>query len=348
MRWIPSITAFDEDRRSMIARARSLSSNHTVGIIILSPLLPREIFPLFFLFSSPSLLSNATLSMLFSRGTRIDLVDRFFHRYLVLASLTDEGGREYCSLFPSSTRKKNPTRARLAQDNPTCCQESSHSIRAKISESSNRSFEPHPTVTVRRTLRYRYRQTLYLIRTHDSGKGTRRRGEAVIRSVLQRNTTITRWPVSLSLSLFSRERRTEPRRFQEAKKSRALNFPSSLAKKKFERAVRGLSRGPKGARWTYSAKRVIKPETTREKVGFRIRAGWWSSSLCLRAQAELRPSYSVSFPPHLLLSSTVIPRPSSDPASRSLGEFLSLSVARLARWRQPRAMASNLSRNFRI
>lgn len=266
----------------------------------------------------------------------------------ILASLTDEGGREYCSLFPSSTRKKNPTRARLAQDNPTCCQESSHSIRAKISESSNRSFEPHPTITVRRTLRYRYRQTLYLIRTHDSGKGTRRRGEAVIRSVLQRNTTITRWPVSLSLSLFSRERRTEPRRFQEAKKSRALNFPSSLAKKKFERAVRGLSRGPKGARWTYSAKRVIKPETTREKVGFRIRAGWWSSSLCLRAQAELRPSYSVSFPPHLLLSSTVIPRPSSDPASRSLGEFLSLSVARLARWRQPRAMASNLSRNFRI
>lgn len=91
-----------------------------------------------------------------------------------------------------------------------------------------------------------------------------------------------------------------------------------------------------------------KPETTREKVGFRIRAGWWSSSLCLRAQAELRPSYSVSFPPHLLLSSSVIPRPSSDPASRSLGEFLSLSVARLARWRQPRAMASNLSRNFRI
>ena len=74
-----------------------------------------------------------------------------------------------------------------------------------------------------------------------------------------------------------------------------------------------------------------KPEASREKVGFRIRAGWWSSSLCLRAQAELRPSCSVSFPPHLLLSSSVIPRPSSDPASRSLGEFLSLSVARLAR-----------------
>lgn len=35
------------------------------------------------------------------------------------------------------------------------------------------------------------------------------------------------------------------------------------------------------------------------------------------------------------LSSLVIPRPSLDPASRSLGEFLSLSVARLARWRQP-------------
>lgn len=34
----------------------------------------------------------------------------------------------------------------------------------------------------------------------------------------------------------------------------------------------------------------------RSKVGFWIRAGWWSSSLCLRAQAELRPSPARSFP----------------------------------------------------
>lgn len=256
MRWIPSITAFDEDRRSMIARARSLSSNHTIGIIILSPLLPRKIFPLFFLFSSPSLLSNATLSMLFSRGTRIDLVDRFFHRYLVLASLTDEGGREYCSLFPSSTRKKNPTRARLAQDNPTCCQESSHSIRAKISESSNRSFEPHPTITVRRTLRYRYRQTLYLIRTHDSGKGTRRRGEAVIRSVLQRNTTITKWPVSLSLSLCS-PRNDEPSQgvFKKRRRAEPWTFLPLWRKRNSNERFEGCHVGPRA-----QGERILRSE----------------------------------------------------------------------------------------
>lgn len=94
----------------------------------------------------------------------------------------------------------------------------------------------------------------------------------------------------------------------------------------------GLPRRSWGASWTYSTKRVTKRQ---RKIGFRIRAGWWSSSLCLRAQAELRRSYSVSFPPPLLCLSLVIPRPSLDPASRSLGEFLSLSVARLARWRQP-------------
>lgn len=152
--------------------------------------------------------------MLFSRGTRVDLGDRFFHRY-DRSSLTRRGkGVATCSL---PRRGKNPTKARLAQDNPTCCQED-HSIRAKISESvsSNRSLEPHPTiVTVRRTLRYGHRQTLYLIRTHDSGKGEEERESGVIRSVLQRNTTITG---GLLFPLFSRERRTEPSRFK-AKRS---------------------------------------------------------------------------------------------------------------------------------
>lgn len=152
--------------------------------------------------------------------------------------------------------------------------------------------------------------------------------------MLQRNTTKNGWPVLFSSQSVS-------------KRSEAQSLELSFLSGEKEIRTRVVT-WAQGRKVNVFCEASCKPEASREKVGFRIRAGWWSSSLCLRAQAELRPSCSVSFPPHLLLSSSVIPRPSSDPASRSLGEFLSLSVARLARWRQPRAMASNLSRNFPI
>lgn len=140
----------------------------------------------------------------------------------------------------------------------------------------------------------------------------------------------------------------EPKRFKAKRSAEPWTFLPLWRKRNSNERCSRVVTWAQGRKVNVFCEASCKPEASREKVGFRIRAGWWSSSLCLRAQAELRPSCSVSFPPHLLLSSSVIPRPSSDPASRSLGEFLSLSVARLARWRQPRAMASNLSRNFPI
>lgn len=84
-------------------------------------------------------------------------------------------------------------------------------------------------------------------------------------------------------------------------------------------------------------------ETSNErqrKVGFWIRAGWWSSSLCLRAQAGLRPSCFVSFPlsllgrfPSLFLVPLQILR-------RDAFSFFLFQSFAFARWRQ-RVMDSN-------
>lgn len=126
----------------------------------LSPLLPRKIFLSSSL--SLSLLANATLSMLFSRGTGIDLVDRFFHIRRVVHSKEKGDGH-------STARKRILRKLASHRITPHCRENKDQVTRSK---SQNRSFEPHPIV--RRTLRYR--QTVRLIRTHDSGgKGTRRR-----------------------------------------------------------------------------------------------------------------------------------------------------------------------------
>ena len=124
----------------------------------LSPLLPRKIFLSSSL--SLSLLANATLSMLFSRGTGIDLVHRFFHIRRVVHSKEKGDGH-------STARKRILRKLASHRITPHCRENKDQVTRSK---SQNRSFEPHPIV--RRTLRYR--QTVRLIRTHDSGgKGTR-------------------------------------------------------------------------------------------------------------------------------------------------------------------------------
>ena len=274
--------------------------------------------------------------MLFSRGTGIDLVHRFFHIRRVVHSKEKGDGH-------STARKRILRKLASHRITPHCRENKDQVTRSK---SQNRSFEPHPIV--RRTLRYR--QTVRLIRTHDSGgKGTRgdeerereRERESGGAIVVDRCCNeIQRKRVACSL--------LEPKRFKAKRSAEPWTFLPLWRKRNSNERCSRVVTWAQGRKVNVFCEASCKPEASREKVGFRIRAGWWSSSLCLRAQAELRPSCSVSFPPHLLLSSSVIPRPSSDPASRSLGEFLSLSVARLARWRQPRAMASNLSRNFPI
>ena len=184
--------------------------------------------------------------MLFSRGTGIDLVHRFFHIRRVVHSKEKGDGH-------STARKRILRKLASHRITPHCRENKDQVTRSK---SQNRSFEPHPIV--RRTLRYR--QTVRLIRTHDSGgKGTRgdeerererERERAVVRSWLIGVATKYNengWPVLFSSQSVSKRSEAQ---------SLELSFLSG-EKEIRTSGVRGLSRGPKGARWTYSARRVV-------------------------------------------------------------------------------------------